>query len=725
MPIEQDTTTPFGQWLLGPDWQDGALFSPLFFVVVVVLGALLLVWLASLLRKGDLRSAHRIGRTLTFSLLAAALVSGIVFGSYQATVWLIGKGFDGLIPIVRTCGDAIVDLVKGIGSILGENWLQGALYHWLLGMAVLLLASTVLAFLVTLLRSGWQRAVRAVDDGIASLLLDFAQTSTRLLALTWLTIKESIRRKIVIVFAVFLVGVAFAGWFLDPGSDNPARLYLGFVLSATTYLVLLLVLFLAALSLPADIRNRTIHTVVTKPVRPSEIVAGRVLGFSVVGTALLLGMGGISYVFVLRGLDHTHELTDGAKEQLAKYWKEVATDPKTLGVTVLTTTVQSHHHTLHVDVDASTAAGDEKGVRQGVVRTDPENGHSHEITYTVPAQGDVAYACSGPLGQLQARVPIYGKLHYRNREGKDTNKGINVGDEWEYRGYVEGGTLSAAVWRFTGLREEDFPRGLPVEMTLGVFRSYKGEITKGVPGSLALRNPKTGEEVVVTYFASKEFQTHALTVPRTVIAPDGRKFDLFKDLTDDGKVEIVLNCVAPHQFFGAGQADLYIRADSASFFINFFKGYLGIWMQMVLIIGFGVMYSTFLSGPIAWLATLATLVGGLYSDFLGRLAAHSVYGGGPFEATIRLVTQQNVTSDLAVNPQTTVAKMIDGVAEFWMRVVWYILPDFSRFGFNDHVAYGFNVSGDLMLRGLLQTAAFLVPLVALGYVFLRSRELAQ
>ena len=113
----------------------------------------------------------------------------------------------------------------------------------------------------------------------------------RVWALAWLAVKESIRRRVVVVFAVFIVILLFAGWFLDPGSADPARLYLSFVLTATSYLVLLLALFLSSLSLPADIKNRTLHTVVTKPVRRSEIVLGRILGFTAVGTALLLVMG--------------------------------------------------------------------------------------------------------------------------------------------------------------------------------------------------------------------------------------------------------------------------------------------------------------------------------------------------------------------------------------------------------------------------------------------------
>ncbi len=75
-------------------------------------------------------------------------------------------------------------------------------------------------------------------------------------------------------------------------------------MSTTSYLVLLLALFLSVFSLPGDLKNKTLHTVVTKPVRHSEIVLGRIIGFTVVCTFLLAVMGVLSYLFVVRGLAH-------------------------------------------------------------------------------------------------------------------------------------------------------------------------------------------------------------------------------------------------------------------------------------------------------------------------------------------------------------------------------------------------------------------------------------
>ncbi len=79
-----------------------------------------------------------------------------------------------------------------------------------------------------------------------------------------------------VVFAMFMLLLLLGGWFLDTGSENPAKLYMTFVLSATSILILLLSLFLSSFSLPTDFKNKTIYSVVTKPVRSSELVFGSI-----------------------------------------------------------------------------------------------------------------------------------------------------------------------------------------------------------------------------------------------------------------------------------------------------------------------------------------------------------------------------------------------------------------------------------------------------------------
>ena len=70
-------------------------------------------------------------------------------------------------------------------------------------------------------------------------MIDIVRISPRrVLALARLAVQESIRRRVVVVFAVFILILLFAGWYLDRESIDPARLYLDFVLTATSYLVL-------------------------------------------------------------------------------------------------------------------------------------------------------------------------------------------------------------------------------------------------------------------------------------------------------------------------------------------------------------------------------------------------------------------------------------------------------------------------------------------------------
>jgi ABC-type transport system involved in multi-copper enzyme maturation permease subunit len=587
------------------------------------------------------------------------------------------------------------------------DWLRGGVLTWLAVVACVTAGVTAFGWLVAAVRHGPVRATQITWQILRSAAIDLTHISPRRVwALARLAIQESIRRRVVVVFAVFILILLFAGWFLDPGSVDPARLYIGFVLTATSYLVLLLALFLSSLSLPTDIKNRTLHTVVTKPVRASEVVLGRIVGFTAVATILLLVMGAISYVFVVRGLAHTHQLTAA---DLQPVEGTMAGHPA--GLQGATSRVHQHRHEVVI------GSSDHGHVKM-------EQGHTH--AWTAKKQGDkVVYEIGPAEGMLVARVPVYGKLAFLDRTGKPAEKGISVGDEWTYRSFIDGGTLATAIWTFQGITPERFPNGLPVAMTLAVFRTYKGDIEKGVLGSLAVRNPTTGKKVEVKLFRSKEYVIDEHDIPREFRTPKGEKVDLFKDIVSDGRVEVCLQCADPMQNFGVAQADLYLRARNASFGWNFVKGYLGIWLQTVLVIVLGVMFSTFLSGPVAMLATLGTLVGGFFNDFMLRLATGHTYGGGPFESIIRILTQQNVTSEPEASLRSTVAQALDQVAERGLWVLANILPDFGKFSFSDFVASGFNVPGDTVLIYTCRAFGFVLPVFVAAYLCLKNREVAQ
>lgn len=590
-------------------------------------------------------------------------------------------------------------------------WLLDQAWFFVRVVFALFCGSLLFGYLVAAIRNGPAKGLIVTRQVVVTAAVDLRCTSPRrIMALAWLSFKESIGQRLVVAFVLFLLILMFAGWFLDPDSPNPGRLYLSFVLSATNGLVLMLALFLSSFSLPGDIKSRTIYTIVTKPVRRSEIVLGRLLGFTAIGTLLLAATGVLSYVFVVRSLDHTHEIQPSDLSLIEKSGYQPGQKQGQ------TNYAQKHRHLVTVD-----------GTGNG--STDIQHGHWHEVTQTKSG-----YELGPPLGVLAARVPIGGRLSFVDRKGKQADKGISVGKEWTYRSYIAGSTLATANWQFENLSEKRFstsegpPKSLPIALSLSVFRTHKGKIERGVIGSIELRNPDTQLTSRIYTFRVREFVLHEIDIPRRQIdkADPDRAIDIYDDLiSDDGRIEVIIRCEEGDQYFGMAQADVYLRSRDASFAVNFFKGYLGIWLQMVIVVALGVMFSTLLSAPVTMMATMASIVMGMFSDYVLELASGPKYGGGPIESLIRLLTQRNMTSPLPPGMMKSMVETGDSAYLFALRVVNFLLPNFSTYSDTDYIVNGFNVPAGLLLQHLLSAAAYLLVVCLIGYLFLKTREVAR
>ena len=589
----------------------------------------------------------------------------------------------------------------------GSN--PGALWIWLLSVAAVAIGGLLASFVALTVRYGPHKAGDIIFKVVVTGTSDLISISPRrVYALAKLAVQESVRRRVLIGFLVFVLLLAFAGWFLNPGQTDPARLYLSFVMTSTTYLVLLLALLLSAFSLPTDIQNRTIYTIVTKPVRPSEVVLGRTLGFVAIGTVLLAVMAAGSYAFVIRTLSHTHELTE---EDLSAIEAESG-DAGPQGKHGGTSYAAGHRHEVELDADGN-----------GIALAAQQ--HTHLVT-AVERDGRREYVVGPPQDQFKARVPTYGKLSFKDRNGVPAEKGINVGNEWSYRSYIEGGSQASATWRFEKLKPEDFPEGVQLEMTIRVFRTYKGDIDHGIGGSITLRNPRKPEvKQVLKNFVAKEFSVDRHEIPLKLTTDEGQTIDLFADLVDGGELDIELTCLDRAQFFGMAQPDVYLLRREGTPWLNFAKGYVGIWLQMVLLTIFGVMWSTFLNGSVAMLASLATLVGGFFAQFLTRLALNQELGGGTFESLIRIVKQDNMMTPLDPTISNNVAMWLDAAGRGPLWIVARLLPDFPSLSDVNYVASGFDISSDLLLIHLLTAAGYAVPVLIAGFLFFKVREVAK
>ena len=597
------------------------------------------------------------------------------------------------------------------------QWIGPAFLWYLFAASLLAVVAAAAAWLVQSAVYGPLQAGDRVYRGIISGVKDLAGMSRRRIwALARLAIQEAVRRNVLVVLAMFAIVVLFGGWFLDPASVNPGKLYLGFILGATNFLVCMVTLILSVFSLPADFKAKAIQTVTTKPVRTGEVVLGRMLGFSLVGTALLAVMAAVGWGFVVRSVQHGHELT--AEDVI-----EIRSEDGTLtGYEGRTSLDRGHRHRFEL-------AADGKG------RTDHIQGHRHDIE-AITSGGSTTYRVTPPLGLLEARKPLRGSLRFLDRQGQPSARGISVGAEWSYRQYVEGGKLAAAIWTFDGVSKNDFPDGLPLEMLVRVFRTHKGNIEKGIAGSVRVRNPSTLLQSDPRYFTAKEFTIDEWKVPLalTTTTTDGgtKQVDLYADIVSDGKVEVILQCLEPGQYFGVAQADFYLRSGSGSFAWNYFKSCLGIWFSMLLVTALGVMFSTFLAGPVALLATISVIIVGLFREFIQRLFESQVTGdstiapgGGPIESFYRLVTQTAITLDLEQTPFVAAMKGIDTALMAPMRLGAALFPSLSSLGTGDFVSSGFDIPLDLILAHSAETFGYLLAFFIIGALCLRAREVAS
>ncbi len=334
-----------------------------------------------------------------------------------------------------------------------------------------------------------------------------------------------------------------------------------------------------------------------------------------------------------------------------------------------------------------------------------------------------------------ARVPKFGRLAFLDRKGNPAEQGVNVGYIWDYRSYIEGGTKQAAIWTFDNIRESDFADGrIALALNLSVFRTYKGDIKVPVRGVLYIQHPDPTKNLVAEpiSFISQEFREQLIYIPRKlhryrVTGEASEELDLFRDLIHNGQLMIKLQCDDNQQFFGVAAPDVYIRMPDAPFWTNFVKGFIIIWLQMVTIIAITVMYSTLLKSPVALVATIVTFILGYWQEFVNKMAQGDIYGGGPIEALVRIVKQENIVTPLELNLRwvENSIKIADWIFAQILLLFAAMLPTFKDVSrMTEFVAYNYDIPGSLVAQYAVSTVAYVLAFSLLGYFFLKSREVA-
>jgi hypothetical protein len=147
---------------------------------------------------------------------------------------------------------------------------------------------------------------------------------------------------------------------------------------------------------------------------------------------------------------------------------------------------------------------------------------------------------------------------------------------------------------------------------------------------------------------------------------------------------------------------------------------------MVSIISISVMYSTVLKSPVALVATAVSFLLGYFQEFVRELAAGPQYGGGPVEAFVRIITQENVVNPLDGWPW--VIFLIQWTDKILGQIIYLfaaMLPTFKNISrMTEFVAYNYDIPGALLGRFAVATLVYTMVFGLLGYFLLKSRELA-
>jgi hypothetical protein len=604
--------------------------------------------------------------------------------------------------------------------------------------------------LVALARVGWMLFQEVV-----------AIRFRRIYSIAWQSIAEANRsnRAPYVVVSLFVVVLAFTHWFLRSG-ERDAELSRGFVQTLTflcSILLLLMIVFVAPLSMPRDISNQTIYTIVSKPVRRIELIWGRLVGYMTLVTVLLALFGGIGLVYLNRTV----------------------------------------------------------GTRVGELRAEALKFEALKPDFAKQRTADADQLES----RMSARVPLKGSLVFEDAKKTQHDRGIDVGQEEETRSFVEGATESQAIWTFDEVFDKFSPGGrrdlripveslltagsiedvenrllnlryslmaaegrgqgtrkasditkqtkvsaaatteiaqletelqalqakeksirarlqkaptraekdvirkelreiqsppIPIEMSFTIYRTTKGIIGEPVLANITARN-RLGGQTFSTVIPIREYYTNKTSIPARVL------------VGSRGGLNLEVRCVTANQYLGMAEGDLYILADRGGFSMNFLKGLFGIWLQVLVLTSIGLFAGAFLSWPVAILTTLFFfLFGEVAFTYIAQFAmsALDTQAFGPFESMIRILGHHNMQVALSPTAAVVAAKTADSVILPVLSRLVFLIPNFGALDVTNTVAEGFAISWtqirDLTLMGL----GYALPFSVAGYFILKNREVA-
>ncbi len=621
----------------------------------------------------------------------SAFVLGVWF-VVASLFWLLGRG-----------EQAFYGLSGRLARVHPEEVWKPRSFWLLAGLAAVALGAAGVAWLVlgkppqTIVWIGCASALLAV---CWEFLLDAGKLSSRRIwALARFSIKEAIRRRALWSFCVILAVFLFASWFMPiyRRPEDQWRNYVDLVFFMTTALLLITASVVGCFSLPTDIQRQTIHTVVTKPVQRFEIVIGRVIGFTILMTVVLVVLSLASLLYVFRGISQE------ARDTSMRARVPVFVD-KDNGL---------RFEELDAQGSWSPRQGQLKVGREWEYLEYLKGGSTQEAVYVFPAADlpgsllDQAAEAKRLREQLEQPGADDEQLRRRLRQLEripiefvfDIFRTSKGGESYKEGVVCQLSFVNTNKWNYRLATE---------------YREALDEATK-LPLSSEQKASRYGYYELPVPITVTDYERYTLTFPAGVLEDIGGR-----------ELQIRVACRSHSQYLGVARANLYILAEEASFFGNFLKGVTGIWFLLVLVVAIGVVFSTYLNAIVSLMLTWVLAFCGLprIRDFIEGLATSGIAGGGPGESFLRLIWQQNVVTPLEATPGVRAVQVTDQAFQVMFRGMLKILPDLGQYDRTMFVAEGFSIPGSELLAAGLMLIGYLFPFLVLGYYLINSREVA-
>jgi ABC-type transport system involved in multi-copper enzyme maturation permease subunit len=532
----------------------------------------------------------------------------------------------------------------------------------------------------------------------------------RVWALAKLGFKEATRFRVHwLVLALVLLPFLFRNvWMSSTRPADEFRTLVVYVTFWDTVLVIAIGLLLASFSLPNDIKNLTIHTVVTKPVERFEVVLGRFLGYAGLMTLTLAGMTVVNLVLIGTATIDPAGMEEAAKARVPVRGK---LEFKSRRADFEGTNVgREFEYRKYI-------AGDVDSPQRAIWRFP-----------TVPAS----------IAGLPADAPVPVEFTFdvfKLTKGEE-NRGVDV-------------TFRFVTFNCPQVPPRQDQRGewqwadRPGEERGGGERrkhEYEEELSKLPRGSAAAKPGTPGWEALSRlaekygYYEIRgkevfDYKVMGVQVPAGLFK-NAAQGDPGTDAGPDGKprpaarVSVYVKCESRGQMLGMAEPDLYVLEGNQPFALNFAKGMVGLWCQLCIVIALAIACSTYLSGVLSLLVALVVFLLGYATDHLNDLAYNRSVGGGPFESMSRLVRAETPTAQLTESAGTRALAFADKGWAWVVRRIQNVIPDVKAFDWTHFVSEGFNVSTEYLVLNVLVMAGYLLPWAVLAYYLMKSREVA-